>query len=381
MRLFAVFVLLLLLIPFQSFAAEFPFQIRRDANGNIEQIILPKKGMIESLSAPEMIGDIKDAYMEYIGTGGTQFHSMSEQMNHVNALAEQLEIPAEHHDELQVSNFALSNELKPQHFDDPKLVAEFRKAQRQIQTAPYFRLLADPNHPSAFDKEKALQLTIDVIFKAANQVLVINPLFNVFEFLVNEYVEALMSRREFYQNQLVYLIQKDTTVFSADDKSRILSSIFYSRISLLRLDKRAKAVKEWDTFGLKSYKKEITDKCDGFVEDGEVSFGSCFKIKDNKIRNRIVKKSLISKKPSVAFNYKNNKSVRNYRALVLLIKLGSKIAPIPSPGGSAFRAYLSSLYKSQRRSEGFLYAWLVDNGEVNLSRWVLVGSANPLINK
>jgi hypothetical protein len=371
MRLFAINVLLLLLIPLQSYATEFPFQIRRGANGKIEQIILPKKGMIEAVSGPEMINDVKEAYMEYVDAGGMRLQTV----------AEQLEVPQEHREDLKISNMALVNDLKPQDFDDPKLIAEFEKAQREIQKAPYFRLLADPDHPQAFDEEKALQLTIDVIFKAAHQVLIVNPLFNVFEFLVNEYLEAMMSRREFYQNQLVYLVNQDTQVFSSDDKKRILSSIFYSRISLLRPDKRAKAVKKWDTFGIDTYKKEVVDKCDGFVGEGEVSFGNCFKIKDHKIRNRLAKKSLLNKKPSIAFNYEHNHSVRNYRALVLLIKLGSKIAPIPSPGGSAFRAYLSSLYKNQRRTEGYLFAYLMDHGDVNLSRWVLVSSANPLINK
>ncbi len=370
MRIFQFLIFIALFATTTSQAAEFPFQITRDTNGKIEQIILQKKAIVSTESAGEMIGEMKQALIEMRGNR-IQFAN----------LAEQIEVPSEYKVDMDVANSALMNEITPKDFDDPKLHTELAKAQKEIAKAPFFRLLADPNHPEAFDEEKALQLTIDLIFKAAHQVLVISPLFSVFEGLVDEYLEALMSRREFYQNQLVYLVQTNPAIFSDDEKKAILSSVYYSRISILRLDKRAKARKTWDSYGINKFKEEVTDKCDGFVNPGDVAFGNCFKLVEQKIRNRLAKKHLLSKKTAVAFNYDHHRSVRNYRIVVMLVKLGSKIAPIPSPGGTVFRKFLSSLYKPQRRSEGFLYAWLADNNQADLSKWVLYSSANPLISR
>ena len=158
-----------------------------------------------------------------------------------------------------------------------------------------FRLLAAPNSPAAFDRETIVAEIVKEILNNANRVLPIStPVSAVFSFLVDQYVDALESRREFFQNQLLVELAYDHSLFTDKEKDLIRSSVFYSRISIINLPARNKAQKVWATYGPAKL-AEAVKPCAGFVGKNDKGFGQCFKVDGTQVVNRMVKKSLISK--------------------------------------------------------------------------------------
>ena len=374
MKFIQLFTFLCVLFPLTSFAdSAFPFEVHRDANGKLEKIVLPKKAAAQMAiaSTHDLLTELKSAYIEVRSSENSLMLTTSQGIEAPKASYRKL---------LGQSHAALLNELNVESFENRKLVEEFDKAKGAISKSEWFRLLAAPNNPQAFDEEKILVQLIKSIMDNAKKVIDVGGPLTIFEFLVDEYFESLQSRREFYQNQLIYWVLNEKGRFSEEEKRHILSSVYYSRIAIERLDLRKKALKDWANFGGKKYLEAIK-RCKGFLKDGDESFGACFKVDDHFILNAMAKRHSLSKQHSVAFDYDDTYAVRNLRSLILIVKLGTRLLPGLGPAKQAFFTWLNSFYKTQRKSEGFLYGHLMWNGEVELAKWVLVNSANPMIEK
>jgi hypothetical protein len=354
-----------------ALAGQFPFEVVRDANGKLEKIVLPERAARQMVADGDILAESKAMHAQM----ATPQVSMMMQALAVEAKGDQ-----DKKDMLADSQLALANEVEDKDFDDPKLQEQYAEAKAEITKTAWFRLLAAPYYPQAFDEEKIVAEVIKKLISKAQNILDPGGPLQIFTYLVSEYFEALQSRREFYQNQMIYLVLNSGDTFTAEEKNYILSSVFYSRLSLFRLDKRHKALKHWAEYGVQKY-ADKTKRCKDFVQPGDTAWGTCFKVVGNTIANQMIRRQTLSKKPSIAFDYESPKSVRNFRALLLIIKLGAKFVPSVGPVKSLFIDWIDSFYKDQRKSEGFLYGQLIDQNNASLADWILVGSANPLIRR
>ena len=259
--------------------------------------------------------------------------------------------------------------------DDQKLRLEFDKIVKKITDGDFYKLLAHPSQASAFDEERMILEGLEHAIDLAQEVLGTTPLFNILEFLVDEYFDTLVHQRHFYQNALLSAINSGHHSFSEQEVAHIKSSIFYSRLDLYKLSARKKAVKTWDTFGLKAELK-FNKNCK--LSETTV-FHYCFQGEKTYVMNLVDKNNSLSKKTSKAFDTKKPGFVGQRRWFILAIKLGLKLSPLPGVVKTPVRDWLESFYKKQRRTEGYLYSSLLTQNQVEMASWVLKNTANPLI--
>ena len=351
--------------------ANFPFTVQRDEQGAVTRISLPMRTSVMMDEADgDTLSELKASLKAY--QSSTSIASAADDV-----------VKPETKDDKKLYEDAkaiLKSDISMQTLEDVRLEREFKAAKSKVFKIELFRLLAAPNAPTAFDREKIVTEAIKQIIGAARSALPATQVFDVVEFLISEYIEGLESRREFFQNQLLVELAYDETLFTEKEKSTIRSSIFDSRISFINIPAKNKARKAWSTYGDASLAK-VMKPCQGFVGANETGFGQCFKISGTEIANRMVKKSIVSKSVSLAFDSKNPTKVRNHRAVLLLAKLGLTLLPVPGLAKKPFSMWINSQYVNQRKSEGFLYGHAVQKGLPDLADWVLVNSANPMIRK
>ena len=364
--------LTIMIAPFAAHSQQaFPFSITRDAKGSLTRIELPLRSSLMT-DDQDVLAELRLAIPEY------QSQSIG-----IAALEAQAPSPLNANDRktLEKAQSYLKKDFDSNVLADPRLENEYTKAKSKILEVKLFRLLAAPSQATAFDREQDIAEALKLISNQAGSLLgTASPAFDVFGFLVERYVEALESRREFFQNQLLVLIAGDSTLFTEKEKSQIRSSIFYSRLAFYNLPARAKARKAWALYG-DTQLAQALKPCVGFVKPGETAWGPCFKQSGTEILNRMVKKVALSKSPSLAFDSKNPTRVQDSRILMMLLGLGLKLAPLPSFAKVPVEAWIDSLYVEQRKSDGYIFGYATKRNQTDLADWILTGTANPLIRK
>lgn len=342
------------------FAGQLPVQVNRDANGKVDTIVLTEKKSLDGQEA--------DAFLDGLALGIDEVNRRKgEELDGAKNLKKDEQAA------LADARAYLSNKSVVSFAERKQLNDEFRKAVKELNSQKLFHVLAAPNSPSYFDGEKVLEEVIRQITGQAGSVLGATPVYSVFEFLVDEYLNALVARREFFQNAVLVSLDHADTEYTAEEKSAIRSSIFYSRISLTNLPKRMKAAKAWATYGDKeaaNYMKKCKTNASTFVQ-------SCFTQVDNKARNLMVKRHILSGKTSLALDFANPASVGNSRWMFMAIKLGVKLAPVPGLLKKPVNMFLNSLYTNQRTSEGLLYGELMYGNYDVWAQFVVGNNANP----
>ncbi len=363
--------LAVLAAPVAKAQSTFPFTIVRDAKGTLTRIELPVRSSIMA-EDQDVLAELRLAVPEY-----------QAQSNGVMALEAGAPTPekAEDRKTLDQAKAYLKNDFNATTLNDARLDKEYAKAKKKILEVKLFRLLAAPSQATAFDREQDIAEVVKALLGQAGSVLgVASPAFDVFDFLVTQYIEALESRREFFQNQLLVVLSNDSNLFTAKEKSAIRSSIFYSRLAFYNLPAREKARKSWATFGDSQLEKALKP-CKDFVKAGDKSWGSCFKQDGTQILNRMVKKVVLSNSPSVAFDSKNPSKVQDSRILLLLARLGVKLLPVPSLAKKPVYTWIDSQYVEQRKTEGYVFGYANLRNQNDLADWILTGTANPMIRK
>lgn len=364
MTRFAVFVVSLV-VPLLA-GAQSPslsrYVIRRDSRGKLLSISLNKPLKMSSAGST-LLDDLRDEY--------------DREQAQAMAFGDSEEAPVPETDEQKKmwadSRQAVARKIKRRDLDDPALKREDAKANEKLDRIDFFQLIAAPYNPAALDQGKETKRTIDAIALAGSVALVSN-LFSVFQFLVYQHVEALESRRAFYQNQLLTILESpEGRAFSEEEKKLIRSSIFYSRIDIMKTKTRRQARAAWSSFGTRAY-EEIQKNCSKTNPRPAPEFGACFKNAEHEIKNSAVIKH---GKPATAFDYDKPYSVRNHRRFLMLTKLGAQFVPVPGLVKRAFCKWIDGKYVPQRRAEGYLHGSLLLAGKNDLARWVIVGSANP----
>jgi hypothetical protein len=349
----------------------FPFSVERDSKGTLTRIELPMRTAMMS-EEQDVLTELRLAVPEY-----------QAQSNGIASLEAQAAVPADAKDRetLEKAKAFLKNDFNANVLSDVRLEQQYASAKTKILQVKLFRLLAAPSTPTAFDREQDITEALKLILGQAGSVLgIASPAFDVFEFLVSQYVEALESRREFFQNQLMVLVANDSNLFTAKEKSEIRSSAFYSRLAFYNLPARTKARKAWGTFGDAQLAKALKP-CKNFASASDMTWGSCFKQSGNQILNRMVSKFIFSKSPSVAFDSKNPMHVRDSRILMMLASLGLKLVPVPSLAKTPVEKWIDSQYVEQRKSEGYVFGYATMRNQTDLANSILTGTANPLIRK
>ncbi len=364
-----------LAVPNMSFAkTDFPFTVVRDSKGKLVSISLPKS---VSLAAA---GNEEDELAELRSALDARWSSPMAFTAAEAEIDEHAPVDEKERETYEQAKAYLGQSLTKNAADDKRLDGEFDKAKSEVAKVPAWRLLAAPAKTDAFDTEKVLEQTIGRVVDVAQKVFPIdNPVFSVFEFLLDTHVENLKSRREFFQNQLLVAIEHDSKLFTAAEKSAIRSSIFYSRISMIKTETRSKARKAWSTYG-DTQLKALLAKCNGFAS-AKSAFGPCFRLEGQEVRNKLVNKNKLSKSPSLAFDYSEPTRMRSKRQFLITAKLGLKLLPVPGLFKTPVRYWLNSQYIDQRSSEGFMYGWTDVSNETRVGEWVLYGTTNPLITK
>ncbi len=346
-----------------GFAAEtLPFEILKTADGHVREIrlVTNKKAGSEA--------------ERFLATLRTRLPHRTEELQNMDLTGLANLKPEEQEAFWKAIDYLNSKSVSSLN-DDEQINKEFLKAVDQIEKEKFFTLLAAPLVPNAFDREALLREAINDAIDLAQELFLSNPAFSVFEFFVEEYLEALVSRREFYQNALLVWMDTGDTSFSDADKAAIKSSIFYSRLSLTSFSSRKKAIREWATFGLAAQDKWMK-KCG---VDASSVFHACFRLDQNKILNLVDKNNLLSSKASLAFDYENPSSLASTRWILTVVRLGLKMVPIPGFIKTPVKKWLNSFYREQRRTEGLLYMAAQREGQFNLSTWIRQNTANPLM--
>ena len=351
----------------------FPFNITRDAKGAVSRIDLPSRTSVMMDDQDDTLYELKTSLAAYqASANGASL-----------AATAQDEIVPESKDDKKLYQEAkeiLKHDISVSTLEDAKLTKEFATAKSKLFKIELFRLLAAPNTPSAFDRDKLIAEAVKQVMSGAKQVLVLPSVYDVFEFLVSQYIESLESRREFFQNQLLIELAYDKTIFTEKEKSAIRSSVLYSQLAIENIPAREKARKVWSTYGDTQLAKRVAP-CKDFASSKETSFGQCFKITGHELVNRMVKKSLTSNDVSLAFDSQKTTRVRDHRAVLLLAKFGLMLVPAPGFAKKPFTMWLNSQYQPQRKSEGFLYGHAVRKGLPTLADQILNNSSNPVIRK
>lgn len=349
-----------------SYGKEMPFTISYDSQGQVERIEI-KKNSLRSMEANEFIDGIKGGIEEL----SKQQFKASSQLGFDFEGFEKLK-PEEQEAFLEAKSLA-SNKDVSSPLDDPKLRKEFNKSVKELLNMPLFYLVASPKSPGDFDKENVLVEALNNMIDVAQNVFGLNPIYNAYEFLIEEYFEALISRREFVQNAvLAYLDSKDCTL-NETEKNKIRSSIFYSRIEFYNIPKREKAAKKWSSYGVDAQKKWMK-KC----KNTEVTWlNDCFTHDGKKIYNLVDKSFKFSRKPSTAFSYENPISIAVKRVVVIAAKFVVKMLPAPGLIKNPIRIWLESHYRQQRRTEGLLYSSSLISSQDNLAAWIKYNTVNP----
>lgn len=371
----AVLIITAMSISRPAFAkSEFPFQVNRDSKGKLVSIEMSKTMSLSASSAEgDELAELREALVAR-GAAPMAFKALASE------LEEEAPLKADERQTYEEAKAVLGEKLTSDAASDKRLDGEFDKAKSKVGKVKAWRLLAAPTQINAFDTEKVLEEVIKGVFDVAQQVLPIsNPAFDVLEFLVDTHVDNLKTRREFFQNQLLVAIENDTSLFTKSEKSAIRSSVFYSRLSMVKSGTRNKAKKAWSTYG-DSELKTMLSKCDGYT-NGKSAFGPCFKLDGQEVRNRLVNKNRLSKSASLAFDYSNPKRVRSKRQFLMVTKLGLKLLPAPGLLKKPVSIWLNSQFVNQRKTEGFMFGWTSENNETRVGDWVLYGSNNPLMSK
>lgn len=353
---------------------DFPFQVVRDSKGKLVSISMPSSVSLASAGSQEdELAELRAALAEH-SASSMAFGAASAEVD------EHAPIDAEERKTYEEAKAYLSESLTSKSADDKRLDSEFDKAKKEVAKVKAWRLVAAPYQTDAFDTEKILEQTVGRVIDVAQKIIPIdNPVFGVFEFLLDTHIENLKSRREFFQNQLLVALDQDTTLFSTAEKAAIRSSIFYSRISMIKTDSRSKARKAWATYGNAQW-KSLMAKCDGYTSS-KSAFGPCFRLEGQEVRNKLVKKNKLSKSTSLAFDYSEPKRMRAKRQFLITAKLALKLVPLPGLLKTPVRYWLNSQYIDQRKSEGFMFGWTAVSNETRVGEWVLYGTTNPLITK
>ena len=371
----AVLVLAAVSVAGPSYAkSDFPFQVNRDSKGKLISVEMSNSMSLSAASQEEdELAELREAISARV-QAPNMFGSLAAEVEEEAPLQD---------DERQTYEDAkayLGQKLTSDAASDKRLDGEFGKAKSKVGKVKAWRLLAAPTQPNAFDTEKVLEEVLKNVFDVAQQVLPLsNPVFDVFEFLVDTHVENLRMRREFFQNQLLVELEQDTKLFSKAEKSALRSSIFYSRLTVVKASAREKAKKAWNTYG-DAELKTMLGKCSGYT-NGKSAFGPCFKLEGQEVRNRLVSKNRLSKSASLAFDYSQPKRVRAKRQFLMVTKLGLKLLPVPGLLKKPVSSWLNSQFVNQRKTEGFMLGWANANNETRVGDWVVYGTNNPLMSK
>lgn len=365
-------ILILAAVPAARAQAQFPFTVERDANGSLTRIELPVRQSIMD-NDDDILGELKNSLREFQATKSVGISAVT-----AEAITPQT---ADDRKLYEAAKEVLKNDLSMNTLSDSRLEREYASAKAKILNVKLYRLLAAPTAKNAFDKERAIVEVVQNVIGEAGSVLgIASPALTVFTFLVDQYVDALQSRRDFYQNQLLVLLANDQTMFTEKEKSAVRSSVFYSRLDFIDFDlkQRDKARKAWATYGDDQLAKALKP-CKGFAKAGETSFGACFKVNGDLYQNRMVKKSKLSGSVSLAFDASRPHRVRDFRALLMLARLGVDLVPGPGLAKKPFKMWIDSQYRKQRSSEGYFYGNALLKKQTSLGDDILMSSANPLI--
>lgn len=357
---------------FASAQQKFPFDITRDANGTLTRIELPLRHSV-TINDEDVLSTLRSSLKDYQSTSTVGMTAVTD---------DQL-IPQTDDDKkiYEQAKAYLKTDLSAQAVNDARLDGQYTKAKAKILQVKLFRLLAAPSNVDAFDREKAVADVLKEVLSEGEDLLGISsPAFKVFEFLVDQYITALEDRRAFYQNELMVLMEYQPGLFTEKEKSLIRSSVYYSRLDFTDLFKRNDARKDWNNYGDSQLDAQEVP-CKGFVASGETSWGACFKQVGNLYENRMIQKSVVSSSPSLAFDQKNPHRVRDFRALMILARLGVHMVPVPSLAKKPLEKFIDSQYVDQRKAEGFFFGYSVLRGQTDLGNWILDSSANPIIRK
>lgn len=364
-----------LIVPSLSYAkSDFPFTVTRDSKGKLVSISLPSSVKLAAAGdEDDELTELREALSERAAETKAFSAAAAEADEHAP-------VDAEERETYEAAKAYLGETLTANSADDKRLDGEFDKAKSEVAKVKAWRLLAAPYQTNAFDNEQVLEEVLKRVTDVAKNILPIdNPVFGVFEFLLDTHIENLVSRREFFQNQLLVAIEQDSKLFSTAEKAAIRSSIFYSRLSMIKIETRKKARAAWSTYG-NTQMKSLLAKCDGFTSTKSV-YGPCFRLEGQEVRNKLVKKNRISKSTSLAFDYSEPKRMRAKRQFLITTKLGLKLLPLPGLLKTPVRIWLNSQYLEQRKSEGFMYGWTGYTNETRVGEWVLYGTSNPLMSK
>lgn len=360
-----ILITLQLIIASSAYANSSLFEVKRAANGQLDSISIQSHAK-SYMTSEAFIDQIKES----IDTTAKGFPIDLIEFEGYKRLSK---------DEKKAYNEArllLQHKSSSFYLDDKNMKLELDKIIELLTQKNFFKLLASPHNPDAFDFEIMLIDSLELAIDAAQKVLGSTPVFDVLEFLVDEYFESLKHQRAFYQNALLAYVNSNNHNFSSEEVQLIKSSVFYSRIAFYKTSTRKNAKKNWPEFGLKSEKKAFS-KC---KPTSTTSYHDCFQFEKTNIMNLVDKNNSLSKKVSKAYDYKKPAFIGQIRWLIVAIKLALKFVPAPGFAKTPVKSWLESFYINQRKTEGLLYMSVLSKNETALAQQILKNTANPLLN-
>ncbi len=353
--------------------------IERNDQGAVSRIILKKNR--QKFTSSELV----DRFLKEI-------KSAQERIGLLEKSLEVQDWPEEHIKKAEEAiAYLKQNDLKPI-LENPDFKKALTLVFQEADSGAYdFRVLAVPDNMTYFDDH---ELILKVLRQASELVkLAIGNSYGatIGLFLVQVSFDMILERRNYFQNYLLYHLEKygpEKFGITPSESRKIKSSIFESRIRWWEFWERSEAQVTWESYGhnkhldslvaaKKRKKTEIQDlevwgRPLGFAfHDGEI--GSA-----KRIVNLLTPHNIVSEKLSHAFDFSKPQKIITGRMLYFLVQLGVRFAPVPA-ASTVFDFFMDSLYIPQRQMEGSLFGYLRDENSFDYAKQIALQSINPFV--
>lgn len=256
-------------------------------------------------------------------------------------------------------------------------------------------VLSVPNDKTYFFQRELITEVSKLIISQATKYVTSVPFLGMLGQIFSQIEQIIMEQRVFNQNYLLYLLENfspDTFSLKEDEASKIVSSMYQSRLGMLELWQLRKmsdgdfTTYGWTTFYtqkrnanavLAKHETKIYDKSQ--TKRISSAFAIVSENKKLKIVNLFNKAHMFSGKPALAHDFEKPKKVMLTRMLIKLGQMGLGFVPIPGIIKDFANQFASSTYKEQSLTEGALAAYFEMEGHAGLSKHFIRQSVNPFI--
>jgi hypothetical protein len=217
------------------------------------------------------------------------------------------------------------------------------------------------------------------------------PILNTASFIIQNVDQLLREQRLISQNILLHYLEnfnhKDLGL-TENEKYKLWSSIYESRIPWTGLQESNKAAKNWIAYGPENFYKFFQLGSNRYRRvkreyEGMNRLNYAFAIAQDKEGKKVLNlqdsKHMFTQKPAIAIDYNKPFKIGTVRSLVRLGQIGLSFLPIPNFLKSGVNQFADSYYRKQSMTEGALIGYFESIEMQNSKKLLLDQIGNPFL--